>query len=231
MNQSYFHEPLVDRDREIALNYAHPLSRKRLRSLWYVDEKFGSIVASTNEPTIGEMRLLWWRSAVSEIAEGDETTKGEPLLERLMHLPEHERDDLRRWGDMAEGWHALLQRPISESELERFARKRGGLLFELAAKILEEGPPALKNEVNSAGRFWSLADFSFGSSDTDAAGLALEMARDSLRDIGIRTWPRTLRPLAILTDLAKRDVQLGGKSPPGSFSRVGRMIFHRLAAR
>jgi phytoene synthase len=221
-------ENLTDPERELALSYATAALRPHLRTLWRLDERFGAIVAGTTEATIGEMRLLWWREA---IATSDEGAKAEPLLEEIAGAIRGTGSDASEWGAMAEGWHALLEEPVAEAELDRFAEERGGRLFRLSAALLgaelRDG-----DEVDKAGRGWSLVDLSFRHSD---AGLALEARAKGnaiLRDIAIGAWPSLLRPLGALTLLAQRDAR--NPDPvrrQGAPRRIARLLAYRLFGR
>lgn len=214
-------ERLVDPERELAISYAPRSVREHVRTLWRVDERFGAIVAGTTEPVVGEMRLLWWREALSTSARED---RAEPLLESVKHAIEATRGNGADWGAMAEGWHALLQEPIGEAELDRFAAERGGRLFRLSADLLAEDAPSW---VEPQGRAWALADLACRISDPAIGDLARSKARALLGDPGSRRWPKALRTLGALTVLAHRDVRAAGRRQ-GSPGRVWRMVWHRL---
>lgn len=215
-------ERLADPERELALVYAEPGARERLRTLWAVDERFGAIVADTGESSIGEMRLLWWREALEGL---DDRVPKEPLLERAAEAAAGEGAS---WGAMAEGWHALLEAPIEAAELERFASERGERLFRLSAELLggSEGP------AERAGRSWALVDLAHRLSDARLAAEALRMARTAEGEWTGYRWPARLRPLGALAVLARRDAANGvpGRRQ-GSPARVARMAWHRLTGR
>lgn len=217
---------LADPERELALSYAPTPLRPHLRTLWRLDERFGTIVAGTSDATIGEMRLLWWREAISTV---EEDPKAEPLLEEIAKAVLAAGGDAAEWGSMAEGWHALLQEPITEAELNRFASERGGRLFRLSASLLgadlEDGADA----VDKAGKGWALVDLSFRHSDAALARQAREQGGAFLSGIAIRNWPSSLRPLGALSLLARRDA--ANPAPvrrQGAPRRVARLLAYRL---
>lgn len=216
-------EPLVDPERELALSYASPPVRPHLRALWLLDERFGAIISGTTEATIGEMRLLWWREA---IATSTEEGRVEPLLGHIAEVLGAIKSDPAEWGAMAEGWHALLQEPIAEAELERFAKQRGGRLFALSAEILDRDVPWISN----AGCSWALADLSHRIRDPETAEKARTMAQQCITELGDVIWPRPLRPLGALAALARRDVKTLQRRQ-GSPGRVARMMWHRFTGR
>lgn len=218
-------EPLSDPERELSLSYAAVAIRPHLRTLWMLDERFGAIVAGTTEAMIGEMRLLWWREA---IATSDEGAKAEPLLEQVAGAITATGSDAAEWGAMAEGWHALIQEPLETGELERFAAKRGGLLFGLSSRLLTgEAEPF----VVEAGRGWALADLSCRINDAEVASKARAMAKQIFDETGQIFWPRQLRPLGALAVLARRDADTANPRRQGSPGRVARMAWHRLIGR
>ncbi|MEM8694526.1 MAG: hypothetical protein AAGE05_00710 [Pseudomonadota bacterium] len=217
-------ETLADPERELALSYAKAAVRPYLQTLWMVDERFGTIVAGTTEAAIGEMRLLWWREAFAGIADD---ILAEPLLERVQECLTATGSDGSEWGKMTEGWFALLQEPLEDQELERFAMERGGRLFALSATLLTDAVPSF---VGDCGRAWALTDLSCRVSDAAVGARAQAMAQGIFTDIGRKTWPRDLRPLGALTVLARRDSISNGRRQ-GAPARVARMLWHRLSGR
>ncbi|WP_299327859.1 squalene/phytoene synthase family protein [Parasphingopyxis sp.] len=214
-------ERLADPERELALSYARRPARDHLRALWLVDEKFGGIVAGTTDPTIGEMRLLWWREALTTAANED---RAEPLLEHVKGVLAESGGE---WGAMAEGWHALLQEPLGDAELDRFANERGSRLFRLSAQLLTDDVPPW---IEAQGRGWALTDLAYRISDPGISDLARSKARDVLAGAESRRWARPLRALGALAVLADRDARASERSQ-GAPSRVARMAWHRLTGR
>ncbi len=68
----------------LAISYAHPGLRPRLRWLLLLDLRLAQLVHRASEPLIAQMRLAWWREALSKPAEA--RPKGEPLLAALADL-------------------------------------------------------------------------------------------------------------------------------------------------
>ena len=214
-------ERLADPERELALSYAKKTARPHLRTLWAVDERFGSIVAGTTENTIGEMRLLWWREA---LATASDHAAAEPLLETVAVTLAESRADGSEWGKMTEGWFALLQDPLDADDLDRFATERGARLFTLSALLVSE---AIPDWVSDYGKAWALTDLSFRIRDQGVADQAKEMAGEIFARTTPEKWPATLRPIGALTMLARRDLAVAHRRQ-GSPSRVMRMIYHNI---
>lgn len=222
-------QTLSDPERELAISYAPLEKRGHLRALWLFDERLGGIVARTTEPTIGEMRLLWWREALEAMGDGgDGDVPAEPLLIGIADAVRASGGDPAEWAKLAEGWHALLQEPIETAELDRFASDRGGRLFGLSAQILGEEPD---EGVRRTGRAWALADLGHRSSDDAVAEDARSQSRTILAELERTVWPRSLRPLGALAALVHRDVTSDTRRKPGSPSRVARMAWHRLTGK
>jgi phytoene synthase len=216
---------LADPERALALSYAPAKSAGYLRTLWMVDERFGSIVAGTTEATIGEMRLLWWREALA--GQDADLRRAEPLLEKVAETLAATGASGAEWGRMAEGWFALLQEPLEPADLRRFADERGGRLFALSATLLAAETPGF---VVESGRAWALADLACRVTDPDIAAAARAMASGIFAETGTPAWPRALRPLGALAMLARRDAAADGRRQ-GSPARVARMVWHRLTGR
>lgn len=218
--------PLGDPERELALAYVRADARDRMRALWAIDENFGAIVAGTSEPVIGEMRLLWWRERFEQLGEA---VPAEPLLGAVADALGDDRETAARWGAMAEGWHALLAEEVDESDLARFAEQRGAGLFGLGADILGAEAAAI---VLEGGRGWALTDLAYRAGDEPLRQRALELARPHLDAATAERWPKRLRPLGMLVQLAKRDAAApGSERRQGAPGRVLRMMRHRLTGR
>lgn len=214
-------ERLADPERELALSYANKTARAHLRTLWAVDERFGSIVAGTTETTIGEMRLLWWREA---LATASDHAAAEPLLETVAVTLADCGAAGSDWGKMAEGWFALLQDPIEADDLDRFATERGARLFTLSVALLSDATP---DWVADYGKAWALTDLSFRIRDRGVADQAKAMAGEIFARATREKWPAALRSIGALAMLARRDITLATRRQ-GSPSRVLRMIYHNI---
>jgi 15-cis-phytoene synthase len=207
----------ADPERALALAYAPGEARPALSALWRLDEQLGSIVARTETPAVGQMRLTWWHDALSELRTSRPV---DPLLRDLAES----RIDATALLPLIDGWETLLDPlPLSAEALERYATARGATLFAAAADLLGTGPAV----AVEAGRLWALVDLGFRVSDRPTAVRALDLARDCKAP---RYWPRRLRPLGALAVLAKRDARRGldASRSQGSPARVARMAAHAL---
>ena len=182
---------LKDPDRAFALSHVPASERPAVAALWALDEQMGQIVASTTQPMVGQMRLLWWREAL------EQRRSGHPLLVDIASVfgPGMDADAL---GRLIDGWEELLEPlPLDETQLATFAEARGGQLFALTARICGAG------SAPGAGAGWALADFGLRCSDKETSARALDMAGRILPDVNVKALPRALR---ILVRLSRRDI-------------------------
>ena len=75
---------LADPERALAIAYAPAEHRPALTALFALDERLAGIVAATTEPTIGLIRLAWWRESLEKLDR--EPPPAEPLLQALASL-------------------------------------------------------------------------------------------------------------------------------------------------
>ena len=216
-------------ERALVATYAPDDRRMALLSLLALDDVLADVPRTTNEPALGQMRLVWWRDAL--IALETAPAPAQPVLRALERevLP-HGVNGLRL-GDIAEGWAVLVENDeLDEDAMRDYARGRGGALFECAGVALgdPEGAP-----LAQAGAGWALADLARNLSDRAAAERAAGLARPML-DVAVkRRWPVALRALGALTHLAWLDLKTGWDQPiaPGSPRRVARLAWHRMSGR
>lgn len=216
---------LVDPERALAVAYAPASVRPALTALFALDERLGAIVAGTTEPTIGLIRLAWWREALERL--DAVSPPAEPLLRAVAG------DVLPRGlsgtalSQIEPGWAALLDGEDDADTVARFARSRGGTLFALAAHLLGSDDPRLPH----AGEVWSLVDLVHRHSSPAIRLQALERARTTLAHIPRGQWKTAARPLAALLALARRDLASDGPRVQGAPWRVARMLAMRLFGR
>lgn len=207
---------IADPERRLALAYARAADRPMLTLLWVLDERLGAIVAATREEMLGQIRLAWWRDALSALENG--APAGEPLLGELAAAVQAGRVDAAMLGALAEGWMALLDgAPLDAETMARFAEGRGATLFGLVAGNAES--PG----VADAGAGWALADLARRTSEPAAATQAGALAEARLK-AAPRRWPRELRPLAVMVALARTRGRHGAV-------RMARAIWAGIAGR
>lgn len=225
-------EPLLlaDPERMLALSYAAAARKPGLAALWQLDERMGSIVAAARDPLIGSMRLVWWRDALADLDDRSARVPAEPLLQALA------ADTLTAGvtgSDMAaleEGWAALLDEDTPDAaHIETHGTGRGAPLFRMAATLLGQVP----DDIEAAGAGWALADLGHRLQSPEARRTARAAASRHLASVDIRTWPRCLRPLGLLTLLAREDAALPAERlrRQGSPKRLFRSLAYGLLGR
>ena len=117
---------------------------------------------------------------------------------------------------LEDGWATLLD---EEPDIERVA-ERGALLFDMAAKLLGASHP----ELEAAGRL-------FAYQQVARTGLIrLPYPTEELHMLARVRFPRTLRRLTALAQLAARDVKLAPMVEPEAVpGRAFALIRHRLS--
>jgi phytoene synthase len=218
---------LADPERQLAVGHAPRLAQESLATLFAIDERLGSIVARTREATIGLMRLVWWRDALTALDHA--APPAEPLLAAAAAL----RPDGVAGAEIAamvEGWEALIDDPeLDEQTLALHAGERGGRLFVLAGRVI--GVEAAR--LHEAGQGWALANLARHVSDPAQADRILETARPILEKAIPGRWPHALRPLGMLAVLAREDARRGAAAlrPPASRGRLLRVMLHQTFGR
>lgn len=214
---------IEDPERALSLAYAPAVKRSALAALWRLDERLEQALRASDEPIIRCIRLAWWRDALAAL--DGMPPAAEPLLRDVAAhiLP------LGIMGmelaAIEEGWAVLADGPpFDATTVECHARLRGRTLFSLAARILSGSTPAF---VAKAGEGWALADMIIkGTLHPDAGQIAAKGPAE-LRGV---VWPRPLRPLGMLSVLARRNLR-SPRERRGSPSRIVRALWHRLSGR
>lgn len=198
-----------DPERALSLAYAPREARAALSALWRLDERLAAIVARTETPGVGQIRLTWWHDALLSMR------TAAPVDPLLIDLAVESAIDPVRMPPLIDGWEILLDPlPLSDAQIEAHARGRGGTLFMVAGEVLGQQDERLAE----AGRLWALADLAARISDPVTAARARALA-PQVRG----RWPRRLRALGVLAVLAKRDVRQA-RRVQGSPGRVARAM-------
>jgi phytoene synthase len=215
--------PDLDPDRRLALAYAPARARLALEALWRLDVTMGAVVARRREPMVARIRLAWWREALERL--DGAPSPPEPVLQALAAHLLPAGIGGAELAAMEEGWSILLAGGALDADaLKAYARLRGGLLFGFSARLL-----GAADEVGPDGARWALVDFARHSANRAEAAAALEAAAGVAP---LHAWSKPLRPLAMLSLLARRDLErplpLERQGSPGRMLRLAR---YRLTGR
>ena len=177
----------------LALTYANSDVKAPFALLMAFDSRLADVVLTSSEPMIAQLKLAWWRDALS--AARDKRPKGEPMLALLSEIESAERvkgvpSDML---SLVDAWEILSVQ--EDAQLEHFSDHRGDAVFKSFARW---NGAAVTQDIEMAGRRWSLADM---------------MARTGRSDISVSPQPvrlsRPLRPLTILERGAVGELQSG----------------------
>ena len=191
---------------DLALAWSSPKVRGPLSMALQLDRRLARIVARTQEPMLGQMRLAWWRDALGK-PPGDRP-RGDVVLDGLgLHWSGTEAALVT----MIDGWEVLVTADqIGPDEARAFATQRGAFFGALFGALGEGGDDAaLARRLAAAGQRWAAADAAAAVGDPAeraaliAAGCAQERPTASL--------PRAFRGLAVLDALAQRALRRGGR--------------------
>jgi phytoene synthase len=214
----------LDPDRRLVLAHAPARPRPALEALWRLDVTLGAVLATGREPMVSRIRLAWWREALERLDSAPPPP--EPVLQDVAALLLPAGLTGSDLAAMEEGWSLLLgEGPLDPEALRSYAAARGGLLFRHSARLL-----GAEADVESAGARWALVDLGRHSRKPEEAETALDAAAEIP---GESPWPKALRPLAMLSVLARRDVERRSQifEIQGSPARMMRLIKFRITGR
>jgi len=187
-------------DAELALAWSRPEMRGPLGAALHLDRRLARIVARTNEPMLGQMRLAWWREALGKTV--GERPSGDAVLDAVgLHWQGREAYLL----PMVDAWEILVTTErLSPEEAMRFGAGRGAFFGALAACGTTP-----TERLEAAGACWALADAAAGVSDQAERALLVEAGLASAGSY--RRFTGKLRGLAVLDALARRALRRGGR--------------------
>lgn len=146
----------LDPDRYVTALFAADDRRDDLFTLYAFNAEVARIRESVTEPTLGRIRLQWWRDTVAESYDGKsrEHFVAAPLAATI-----------RRHGLSRELFDRLLEarerdldeRPLVPlAELKRYARDSSGSLVRLALELLGAREEAVQSAGDRVGTAWAL---------------------------------------------------------------------------
>ncbi len=189
--------------------------RPAFDALFDIDDALAAVVARATEPSLGAIKLAWWRERLEELDTGE--IPAEPRLRAVaaVLLPPGVRG--AELAELTEGWAALLdERPDPE-----LVSTGGANLFAIAERLLGAADPL----IEPAGRL-------YGRVNAARHGLmAMQPATDELRQLSAHRFPKRLRPLTGLTALAARDRRRSRPEPEATPGRSWALIRHRMTGK
>lgn len=145
----------VDPDRWISSRFiTDPQARADVVTLYAFDYELARAPKVASNPLIGEIRLTWWREALEEIFEG-RPVRRHPAAQAMAELVGRRslaREPLEALIDAR--YRELDPLPMDEAAALEWALGAGGLVAELAARLLD--PRADAALARTAGTAWAL---------------------------------------------------------------------------
>jgi phytoene synthase len=146
---------LVDEDRWLASRFAPASVRERLIAIYAVNYEIARIGETVREPTLGAMRLAWWREALEEIAQGA-APRAHPALALYARTMAGVPLPYAPWELMIEARSGcdFVAEPFAEwTDIEAFAEQTAGNVIRLALAACNAYDPA-NGLAGFAGRAW-----------------------------------------------------------------------------
>jgi phytoene synthase len=145
-----------DKDRYLAALFAPQKHRRALAALYAFNLEVARTRELAREPMPGELRLQWWRDALSGPAQGE----GHPVAAALRDVVVRFRLPPQALADLidARAFDLYNDPMVDLAELERYSVATSSALIELAARILMDGrDPQVSEIAGHAGIAYSIA--------------------------------------------------------------------------
>ena len=193
----------LDPDRYVTALFAADDRRDDLFTLYAFNAEVARIRESVTEPTLGRIRLQWWRDIVAEsyVGQPREHFVAAPLAAAI-----------RRHGLSRELFERLLdarERDLDErslipfAELTRYARDCSGSLVRLALEILGSRDEAAQSVGDRVGTAWALTGMMRALPHRIGLGQPV-LPLDLLHEKGLGDFqPSDLRPSAGLSEVVE----------------------------
>lgn len=139
----------ADRDRYLCALYAPAEKRRGLLSLYAFNAELARIRDVSSEPMPAEIRLQWWRDALT--ADAQTTTAGHPVAEALIRTIEEHDLPLAAFENMIDARRFdLYNDPMpSRNDLEGYCGETAASLIQLSSLVLDSS--AARENGNTAG--------------------------------------------------------------------------------
>lgn len=187
---------------KIAIAYAPTADAGLVRALLALDAHFGSILRSTTETILGQMKIAWWRDQLQ-----DDAVRNPGGNELLSLVYDSWGSDASSLILLADGWEVLLAaQSLDSTVLSDFAEGRVAAWLAYAHRL---GIVDADDAIRIAAREWALGDLLQGLSDETERNEVLAALNENPN--AKTDLPRPLRPLAVLAGLSRRAARQGGK--------------------
>ncbi|GAA0481823.1 hypothetical protein GCM10009096_25060 [Parasphingorhabdus litoris] len=221
MSDAFLH---LDPLRRLVLAYAKRPHHSLYALVFALDSRFASVIQSTSETLIGQMRLTWWRDILTKAAK--ERPAGEPLV-ALISEAEQQGADLLSLMALLEGWELVLDDfPWDDQQFDLYAERRGEGAFGFPLG----GTNNLTDDQKIGAQGWALWDFARHCSDAGMRQVAFDKCKERFESVPSLRFDSSGRPLSIFCKLAKSDAKKGSLTAdlyrPGVASKI---IWHGVS--
>ncbi|MCC7268970.1 MAG: squalene/phytoene synthase family protein [Caulobacteraceae bacterium] len=196
----------VDPDRWLSSRFiGDAVARADVIALYAFDHETGRAPRTASNPLVGEMRLVWWREVLEEIA-GCGRVRAHPGAEALARAVRGAGLPLAPLERMIDArYRELDPAPLTAGEAAELARDTAGAVAGLAALRLDTGADAA--DAEPAGAAWALS-----RRGAEAQGLLREAADKA------RALPAAAFPAVAHATLARS--YLAGQAPSELWKRL-----------
>lgn len=195
-------EPPLLPEIQLALAHTRPEHRPALQAVFELDASLGRAVAQASEPIVGQLRLAWWRDALS--APEGQRAKGSPLLAYIDRIFGAGATGLVA---LVDGWETLLlAEAFDDNTLRSHAQGRAASWLVLARRL---SPSHDEDAITAHARTWAIADLAANVRDETQK---VAVCRFGARTTNPRRLPRELKGLSILSALARHSLARGGRA-------------------
>lgn len=199
----------------LVVRHAPAAEREALATLFALDERLGGIVRATREPLVGQMRLTWWRDALTALDE-DHPAPAEPVLVEVRRLLLPNGVSGASLAEMTAGWMAILHDDYAtDGSVAEHADLRGATLFAAAARLLGAGESPM---LAAAGRGWALGDLAANISSPTIVAMLRKEADVALASAFAERWSRKARSIGMLALLMQ--FELNGDNAYGKLRKA-----------
>lgn len=145
-----------DPDRRLAALFATPQQRDGLFALYAFNHEIARIAESTSEGLIGEMKLTWWRDAVTDLYAPEPKVRRHAVTEALAGLTGRvTQDDLLGLVDAR--LDDIAARPFANlDDILDYVDATAGRIVRLACRICDAEDAVSETLLEAAGRAWGL---------------------------------------------------------------------------
>lgn len=187
---------------QLALAHTGAPYRVPLSIFFELDLRLGRILARTNEPMLGQMRLAWWRETIEKPVA--QRPSGDPVLDAIS---EHWIDRDKSLISLIDGWEKLLaEPPLGRDHIMAFAQGR------IEAVRAAFGAHSTQFDQSGAAVqicHWAIADLAAGVTLPEERKLLVEFGLENISSL--KALGKPFKGIALLGALALRSLDKGGR--------------------